>query len=369
MLAILGFFGLKICRNRPSNTADQPPDPVMLTDTSKHSPEILLDRFELDKKVWAVAGGKGGTGKTVITSNLGVGLAILGHKVILIDGDLGGADLHLNFGIPLPKRNLSHFLSGKVAQLSDVILPTRSANLNLICGGNELIGLANLSYQRKEKLKRHINRLDADFILVDLGAGTAYDTLDFFVISNEGIIVCNPEPQSKIDAYAFVKNAVYRRFLQCFGRNTILKDLILKFGNNGQRALKIKDLIGLIADKNPDYGEQAQSLVDAFSPKLIMNKVRKKSQLEDAQRFVSLIREYLCVGLDYLGNIEYDNKVVEASESMKPFLLEHPRAKVSKSFYGILFNMDVEDRQLRYNKKSYRNMSRGVRIESKLWKE
>ena len=335
----------------------------------KDSPDILLGRFELDKKVWAVAGGKGGTGKTVLTSNLGVGLAILGYKVILIDGDLGGADLHLSFGIPVPKRNLSDFLGGRVPSLNDVLLPTRSANLSIICGGSELIGLANLPYQRKAKFKRHINRLDADFVLVDLGAGTAYNTLDFFIISNEGIIVCNPEPQAKIDAYAFVKNAVYRRFLQAFGRNTILKDLILNFGNNGHRALKIRDLVGLIGEHAAEYGEGAQHLVETFRPKLIMNKVRKKSQLEDAQRFISLVREYLSVEIDYPGHIEYDECVVDSCENMHPFLLEHPTSKVSLNIYKILLNMGIQDRHLRYDKKSYKKMSKGVRIESKLWKE
>lgn len=336
---------------------------------TKDSPDILLDEVSLEKRIWAVAGGKGGTGKTVITSNLGVGLAILGYKVILIDGDLGGADLHLSFGMPVPKRNLNDFLSGRVPSLNDVLLPTRSANLSLICGGSELIGLANLPYQRKEKIKRHINRLDADVILVDLGAGTAYNTLDFFILSNEGILVCNPEPQAKIDAYAFVKNAVYRRFLQTFGRNTILKELILNFGNNGHRALKIRDLVNLIAEHAPEYGEEARRLMVEFRPKLIMNKVRKKSQLEDAERFVALVREYLGVQIDYLGHIENDERVIDACENMRPFLLEAPTSKVSLSIYNILFNLGVQDRRLRYDKKSYKKMYKGVRLESKLWKE
>jgi flagellar biosynthesis protein FlhG len=330
---------------------------------------ILLDDVHLEKRIWAVAGGKGGTGKTMITTNLGVGLAILGYKVILIDGDLGGADLHLSFGMPVPKRNLNDFLSGRVASLSDVVLPTSSANLNLICGGSELIGLANLPFQRKEKLKRHINQLDADFILVDLGAGTAYNTLDFFVISNEGFIVCNPEPQAKIDAYSFVKNAVYRRLLLSFGKNSFLKDLIINFGNNAQRALKIRDLLSLIDDKSPEHGEKARELITSFHPKLIMNKVRKKSQLEDAHRFTYLVREYLSVEMQYLGHIEYDERVVDACEKMKPYLLDQPTSKVSLSIYNTLLNMGIRDRQLRYDKNSYKKMSHSVKLESKLWKE
>lgn len=335
----------------------------------KNSATILLDNFSLEKRTWAVAGGKGGTGKTVLASNLGVGLAILGYKVILIDADLGGADLHLSFGMPVPKRNLNDFLSGRIGALEDVILPTPSANLSIVCGGSELIGLANLPHQRKEKLKRHINNLDADFILVDLGAGTAYNTLDFFVISNEGVIVCNPEPQAKIDAYAFVKNAVYRRLLQNFGRNTILKETILKFGNSGQRATKIRNLIEMLGNHMSEFGDKAQRLVDEFRPRLIMNKVRKKSQLEDAERFVYLVREYLSIEMDYLGHMEYDERVVDACENMRPFLLEQPNSKVSLNIYNILFNMGVTDRQLRYDSKSYKKMSKGVRLESKLWKD
>lgn len=205
--------------------------------------------------------------------------------------------------------------------------------------------------------------------MVDLGAGTAYNTLDFFVISNEGFIVCNPEPQAKIDAYSFVKNAVYRKLLQTFGKNTLLKDLIINFGNNAQRALKIRDLLNRIGDEVPEYNDKARELISSFRPKLIMNKLRKKSQLEDAHRFTYLVREYLSVDMDYLGHIEYDERVVDACEKMKPYLLDQPTSKVSLSIYNTLLNMGIRDRQLRYDKKSYKKMSQGVKLESKIWKE
>jgi len=91
--------------------------------------------------------------------------------------------------------------------------------------------------------------------------------------------------------------------------------------------------------------------------------------MEDAERFTFLGREYLNVEIDYLGHIENDERVVDAFENMRPFLLEEPTSKVSLSLYSILFNMGVHDRQLRYDKKSYKRMSKGVKLESKLWKE
>ena len=143
--------------------------------------EVLLEAEEPEKRIWAIAGGKGGTGKTVVTANLGIGLSLLGYKVILIDGDLGAPNLHFLFGISKPERNLSDFINGNVMGLEDVLLPTPNENLRLICGGSEMLGLANLPYQTKQKLKRHIAEINADYIIVDLGAGMAYNTLDFFI--------------------------------------------------------------------------------------------------------------------------------------------------------------------------------------------
>ena len=67
--------------------------------------------------------------------------------------------------------------------------------------GNEMIGSANLPYRVKETVVRHITKLEADFMLIDLGAGTAFNALDLFTLSNEGVIVYNPESHSRMEAY------------------------------------------------------------------------------------------------------------------------------------------------------------------------
>ena len=153
---------------------------------------IVLDSMVSEPIIWPIAGGKGGTGKSTMVANIGVGLSLLGYKVILVDGDLGGSDLHLFFDQISPPRSLSTFLTKEVSSLQDVLLPTPNENLHLVCGGSELVGMANLSYMAKSKLLRHIKSLDADYILIDLGAGSAYNTLDLFTLSNNGIIVCTP---------------------------------------------------------------------------------------------------------------------------------------------------------------------------------
>jgi flagellar biosynthesis protein FlhG len=330
---------------------------------------ILLEAGVLEKRLWAVAGGKGGTGKTVLTANIGVGLSILGYKVILIDGDLGAPDLHFLFGISNPIRNLNDFLMGRVESLGEVILETPNENLRLICGGSEIVGLANLPFQRKERLRRHIAQIDADYVIVDLGAGTAYNTLDFFIMSNEGIVVANPEPHAKIDAYAFVKSAIYRRLMRIFADSREIQGVIAAFSQAGGKALKIRDLIRALKDKGRETGALAEKAVADFRPRFIMNRVRRKAHVEDARRFVDLVRDYLGVDMLYAGHVDEDARVLEACERMRPFLIEHPKCTAAADLYAILFGLGAQDRRLRFDGRSSRKMARSVQVEAKRWGE
>ena len=328
---------------------------------------VLLKAEEPEKRIWAIAGGKGGTGKTVVTANLGVGLSLLGYKVILIDGDLGAPNLHFLFGISNPERNLSDFIKGRVMDLEDVLLPTPNENLRLICGGSEMLGLANLPYQTKQKLKRHIAEINADYIIVDLGAGMAYNTLDFFIMSQEGIVVANPEPHAKIDAYAFVKSAVYRNLMRIFSKHKEMQLLISQFAVAGGKALKIDDLIRALAERDSAAGEAAQLAVAQFRPRFIMNRVRKRDHIEDAVRFVDLVRSYLGVDMTFAGQIHEDKEVVDACEHMRPYLIENPKCPAAGDLYSILFSLGAEDQRLRYDQRSYRKMAKCVKAEAKRW--
>ncbi|MFA6472565.1 MAG: P-loop NTPase, partial [Candidatus Latescibacterota bacterium] len=106
-------------------------------DNSSISQDIISILQENNaKNVWTFAGGKGGTGKTAITANIGVALATMGYRVILVDADLGGANLHTILNIKHPEFTLSDFLSRRFNSLEDILLPTPSENLRLISGGS-----------------------------------------------------------------------------------------------------------------------------------------------------------------------------------------------------------------------------------------
>ena len=164
------------------------------------SPEYSLRRPE--PCIWAIGGGKGGVGKSVLTSSLGIALANTGQRCAVVDVDLGGANLHTLLGVPRPARTLSHFVRGEVASLEEILCPTSVRNLSIVSGSSALLEMANVKHAHKEKLLRHVRKLDVDHVLLDLGAGSAFNVLDFFVAARRAVVVVIPEPTSFENAYA-----------------------------------------------------------------------------------------------------------------------------------------------------------------------
>ena len=330
---------------------------------------IVLDSQAPETVIWPVAGGKGGTGKSTLTANIGVGLSMLGYKVILVDGDLGGADLHLFFDQISPARSLSSFISKEVGSLNDVLLPTPNENLRIACGGNELVGMANLSYAAKTKLLRHIGALDADYVLIDLGAGSSYNTLDFFTLSDSGIIVSTPEPHARVDAYGFIKNSIYRKLRRLFNKSDEVTKVIGAFASkDGRKSGRVSDLVKRIAALDPVAATQAYDLLQAYRPKLIMNRVRNRRHIEEAHRFVSLVEDYLSTRLEYVGYVRNDDKILDACERRKPILIHSPKAAASIDVYNVLMNgLHVPDRLHRLTARQSRKLSQVARAEAKFW--
>ena len=341
----------------------------LVADDKPASETVVLNGIAPTKAIWPIAGGKGGTGKSTLVANIGVGLSLLGHKVILLDCDLGGADLHLFFDQIAPVRSLSHFLTKETTSLKEVLLPTPSENLKIVCGGNEMIGLANLPYMVKEKLLRHIVNLDADFVLIDLGAGTTFNTLDFFTLSDAGLIVCTPEPHARVDAYGFIKNTVYRKLRRLFGKNDPVKATIEQFARNaGRKNGRIGELLDLIAAADPAAGEVAATALANYRPRLILNRVRYKRQIAEAHRFHALVKEYLAIEMDYVGYVRSDTKILDACERRRPLMIDNPNAPAARDLYTVLMQgLQVPDRLHRFDAGSSRKMAEVAKMEAKYW--
>jgi len=327
-----------------------------------------FEKYEkFEKSFWAVASGKGGTGKSVIVSNIGIALATLGYKVLLIDADLGGANLHLNLNIDNPDATLNDYILKKKNSLEEIILDTPNKNLKLISGGTGFIGIANLPYQTKRKLIRNINKLNSDYIIIDLGAGTTFNTIDFFNMSNDGILISNPEPSSRNNAFLFLKNVVFRRTMPKIIRNLedeVLKKKIITYWKS--KSFTMPKLVKALSNIDPEIGSHLLDKLDSLRPKLIINRTRKSFKENEEDLIITLSKNILSVKMDFLGHIYNDDKVMNAAEKMRPFLIEYPTCKASKKMYEIVYNMSVKNVDYS-NQKFIKIFEEKMRKEKKSW--
>lgn len=342
----------------------------MTEDISPRDDIIYILQETTEKRVWTFAGGKGGTGKTAVTANIGVALATMGYRVILVDADLGGANLHTILNIKRPSLTLTDFLNRVVENLSDILLDTPSENLRLISGGSDMVGLANIPFQSKARLQRHLENLEADYVLIDLGAGTSYNTLDFFIMSGEGFIISNPEPTAKINAYSFLKSVVYRLLEREFKKGTRIHELIVTEGRNNQSgSLSIPELVRRIGMVDPVSARRADMLLSGFRPKLIMNRLRRLSQEREGAQLAGLSAKYLGVAMEYLGMVRDDSHVVDASEAMMPFVLQYPGCGASKDVYALVGELGVEDRLGRFDANRSTKLKKYIKTERQYWNQ
>lgn len=291
------------------------------------------------QKIWAVGGGKGGVGKSLVTANLSICLALMGYKVVAIDLDLGGANLHTCLGVPIPEKTLSDYLSKKVPTLSSLLTTTPITNLSIISGAQDDVGIANLRQVQKTKILSSIVDLDADFILLDLGAGTSFNTLDFFIAADQGILTALPEPTSIENTYRFIKS-VYHRKLK------MVEDL-LEIGPLIDQAMNAKiqanatpaDLIARVIELNPKMGHKLRMEIARLNPKLVINQVRTQSDIDIGFSMKIICKKYFGINLDYVGYLDYDATVWQSVKKRRPLLMEFPNSSLVSNFDRIIHRL------------------------------
>ena len=291
------------------------------------------------QKIWAIGGGKGGVGKSLVTANTSICLALMGHKVVTVDLDLGGANLHTCLGVPIPDKTLSDYLTKKVHTLAELLTPTAIPNLSIISGAQDEMGMANLKHMHKNKILAKLAELDADFVLFDLGAGTSSNTLDFFISADQGILTVLPEPTSIENTYRFIKSIFYRRLAQVEDlleiRPMIDQAMNAKISGGGMPT----DMIRRVQEINPELGQKILEEIDKFRPKLIINQVRTQSDIDIGFSMKTVCKRYFGIELDYVGYLDYDSTVWQSVKKRRPLLMEFPNSRLVNNFDRIVHRL------------------------------
>ncbi|GAB1456465.1 MAG: P-loop NTPase [Spirochaetia bacterium] len=289
-------------------------------------------------RILPVASGKGGVGKSVVSANLSIALAQAGKRVVLADLDLGASNLHLILGTNTSKHGLGTFLSGSKISFDDIIHETDYPNLRFIPGDAEIPGLANIAYRQKTQVARRLLALeDVDYLVLDLGAGTGANILDFFLLSGRGIVVTAPTLTATLNAYLFLKNAVFRLMWDSFKPKTKARDLLdalKKDGSSLQRAY-IPEILARIESVDPASKAAFDMRMSKFSPRLIMNMLDDPKDADKAQKIRRSCKEYLGMNVEHLGIVYRDNLQDVALGSRIPIIRYKPKSVLSQAIYRI----------------------------------
>ncbi len=274
-----------------------------------------------ERNTWAIGGGKGGVGKSVMSANLACSLALQGKRVILIDADLAGANIHTLFGIRYPEVTLTDFIRKKIPTFSDVLIPTSNSNLSLICGASDLIEMANPKYAQKQRLMRAIADLEADCIIIDIGAGSTLNNLDFFNAADIGIIVTTPMPTSVQNAYTFLKMALHRRVLALFADEPGLRIEIASVLADGSGTRSMVELVDHVKKVDEAASWKIIKTLVESRYRLLVNMTSEMDGQRIANALAGLAYQFLRLKLPCIGTIGVSTEIEQSVRKMQPFML------------------------------------------------
>ena len=284
-------------------------------------------------RIVSVGGGKGGVGKSLVAASLGIELARRGCRVVLVDCDLGGANLHTCLGIDPPRRTLSEFVNHSVERIEEVFVSTGIPNLSLVSGALDHLDAASPSHGQKLRLIRHLQSMDADFAILDLAAGTQKNTLDFFLLADHKVLVLAPEHSAIENAHRFVKAAFWRRLRAAssiFGVAHLLDECL-----EGGRFRGPAEILEAIQGADEEAGSQLREQMAAFRPGLVVNQVRTQEDTELGLGVAAAWRRHFGIEMDVLGTVDYDDDVWRAARERRPLLLARSEGRAARSLARI----------------------------------
>ena len=275
----------------------------------------------------AVGGGKGGVGKSFIVANLAASLARMGHRIVAVDGDLEGPNLHTCVGIPKPRTSLADFVAQREEDLGKLILDTPIPNLQLIAATDGNLATPQPTQSRRVRLMRELRALDAEFVFLDLGAGTHAAVMDYFMIGDDGVIVIVPEPTSVENAYGFVRAAFYRRLRLAMASHDMRKIVTIAMDQRNERGIRTPlELLREIEMLDPAEGARFVETMRAFHPRLIINDVRTAEDIKLGFSIQSVCRKFFGIEAEYLGYVNHDESARRSVRAKRPLIDVYPRS-------------------------------------------
>jgi len=292
------------------------------------------------KRVIAVAGAKGGAGKTVLASNLAIYLASLGRTTVVVDADKSGAHLHTLLGVPPVLPSQTH-AAKTLPQL--VVEPTSVAGMYFVNGGLAEGNAGQIRPRLRSELFSALPELDCDYMVLDLGAGIETELLDAFLAADIALYVTVPEPSAVEGSYRFMRALFLRRLCLSASDAEQRAELTTLAEDLGGLPAPRELVEALEADEHA-LAPVARHWLSRFELHLVVNQTRVRADLELGESMTSAVWQRLGVNLDYVGYIDYDDTVWTCVRACEPLLVKSPSTKASKHIERLarrLISMDA----------------------------
>lgn len=281
-------------------------------------------------KLWVVASGKGGVGKTFVSSSLGITLSKLGHSVVIVDLDLSGANVHTALGVKPSHMNIRHYFEG-VKTLQELVIPTQFSNLSYVQGFWDSWTPIDFTLEQITNLVPQIKNLRADYVVVDLGAGALEAHLELFKHADEKFLITSPEPTSIEKTY---------RFIEAYMCHTLKQDstpdaygnMITTLRSHRQRTLgQPFSFRSFVKDQNGIHYDFFENM--ASSPvRLLVNSCRNQANSDLGHSIKSVCNKYYDLSIDFSGGIDYDNAVWQSVRGREHVLIAQPFTALAGQF-------------------------------------
>ncbi|TVR68592.1 MAG: MinD/ParA family protein [Spirochaetaceae bacterium] len=273
-----------------------------------------------------IASGKGGVGKTLLAANLGIALAQQKKTVVLVDLDLGGSNLHTVLGIRNRHTGIGHFIYKQAESLEQLLVETEQRQLYFIPGDGLFSGTANLPYYRKLAIIRQLQELPADFVILDLGSGSSYNTIDLFLTSPSGLIVTTPDTTAILNAYSFLKSSMIRLLQRSFPARSeerrIVQDFLQQKVEGEDR--DIHTVVKEIRTLHPESGAAAADALETFRPRVVMNMGRTAQDIRLGSRLRHVARSNLKTDLEFIAYLPQDDLAGRGALERSPTMHRYP---------------------------------------------
>jgi len=279
--------------------------------------------------IMTVGGGKGGVGKSIVALNLAAVLAHDGYRVVIADLDLGAANQHLLLGLPNPAVGLQDLLDKSVKEAKNCLTETSMPNLRLLAGTTGVLGAANIPHAQKVLLLRKLRALEADIVVVDVGAGVGYNALDFFDLGMRKLLVTTPQVTALHDAYAFLKSAVLR-----FIRHNVEEAIdaaLLEPATLSTSSEKVVQILARLRETRPALADKVFAEIEGFGACMVGNQVFKDSHSGVFQAVARTMHDYLGLKVPVLGWLRTSPAIHESVNNRRPLALD-PDTKDTAAF-------------------------------------